>query len=124
MATILVVDDEPSMRLAVSEHLRRGGHEVASAANGQEALKLMAETSYDLLITDILMPEKEGIETIRDVRRLHPETKIIAISGGGRYDAGDYYLSIASQFGTDATLAKPFSGRELMETVARVLNVP
>ena len=122
MATILVVDDEPSMRLVLSEHLRRAGHQITTADNGETALQLMAGSSFDIVITDIIMPGKEGVETIRDVRRLYPATKIIAISGGGRYDPGDFYLEMAQKLGANVSLAKPFSQAELLDAVSRVLN--
>ncbi len=122
MPRILIVDDEPSLRHVVGEHLRRAGHDVATVSNGLEALDEMREAAFDLVITDIIMPQMEGIETIRELRKQTPALKIIAMSGGGRFDDGDYYLRMAHLFGSDAVLAKPFSREQLLEAVTRVLK--
>lgn len=102
------------------EFLRMAGHEVETAVNGDEALSLANHGNFDLMITDIIMPSKDGIEVILALRKSHPSAKIIAISGGGRLNAKDY-LGIAQKLGAAATLAKPFSGSELVATVERVL---
>ena len=120
MAKILVVDDEDLVRLTLRQMLEAGGHEVIEATNGKQGVALEAENSVDLVVTDIIMPEQEGIETIVQLRRKNPLLKIIAISGGGRMKNMDF-LKIAANVGADATLTKPFSTQELTEVVNRCL---
>ncbi len=120
MARILVVDDEDLVRLTLRQMLEAGGHEVIEAANGKQGVALEAENPVDLVVTDIIMPEQEGIETIVQLRRKNPSLKIIAISGGGRMKNMDF-LKIAANVGADATLTKPFSTQELTEVVNRCL---
>ena len=100
--------------------LEKMGHTVAQARNGNEALALREKSAFELVITDLIMPDKEGLETIRELIRKDPSTKIIAISGGGRFDASDY-LALAKQFGAAYTLAKPFTSAALREVVEKVL---
>jgi DNA-binding response OmpR family regulator len=120
MAKLLLVDDNQDLLGMQGEFLRMSGHEVETAVNGEEALAQAARAKFDLVITDIIMPSKDGIEVIVALRKSQPSAKIIAISGGGRLNAKDY-LSIAQKLGAAATLAKPFSGSELVATVDRVL---
>lgn len=121
MARILVVDDEDLVRMTLRQMLEAHGHEVMEAANGRDGLALFASDPADLVVTDIIMPEQEGIETIVQLRRQNPRLKIIAISGGGRTKNMDF-LKIASHVGADAILSKPFSTRELLDTVRRCLQ--
>lgn len=121
MARILVVDDEDLVRLTLRQMLEAAGHVVFEAANGRDGVALQAEQPVDLVLTDIIMPDQEGIETIVQLRRKNPRLKIIAISGGGRMKNMDF-LKIAANVGADATLAKPFSTRELTEAVNRCLE--
>ena len=121
MSRILLVDDDESFRKMLHETLQRAGYQVQDAANGKVALKLYRQEPADLIITDIFMPEKEGLETIMEVRRINPNVKIIAISGEGR--GGPIgYLQIAKQLGAKRALVKPFSSKEVLETVAQVLS--
>lgn len=120
MPTILVIDDDPSMRRLILRVLGSRGHELLEAENGQQALKLLENRQPDLIITDILMPAKEGIETIREVIARWPGTRIIAISGGGGAQ-NMLFLDIAQTFGAHAALAKPFRPDELVAVVDRVL---
>ncbi len=121
MANLLLVDDDAAFLKLQCEFLRRAGHAVTTAANGKEAMRLVQDNVFDLVITDLVMPEKEGIETIMELRREIPALKIIAMSGGGRNTPEDY-LVIARKIGAAQTLAKPFSGKELVEAVASVLS--
>ncbi len=121
MANILLVDDNVGLLKMQSEFLRGAGHKVTTAPDGKEALRLTQDQVFDLVVTDLVMPEKEGIETIIELRRKIPTMKIIAMSGGGRVDAKDY-LMLAQKLGAAKTLAKPFSGKELVEAVASVLS--
>jgi len=118
VARILVIDDEPRIRSLLQTAIGDAGHEVFEAANGKGAAKFLAQQPVDLVITDLVMPETEGIETIRTLRRQHPDIKIIAISGAfqGRF------LDVARALGADATLDKPFSIQKLLETVETVIR--
>jgi CheY-like chemotaxis protein len=120
MALILVIDDEEFVRDMLRQMLEAEGHSVVEAPNGAAGLRLLHEQKPALVITDILMPEKEGIETIRELRKVAPHVKIIAISGGGRMSRIDL-LAVAQSFGAAGALAKPFERRELIDTVRSVL---
>jgi CheY-like chemotaxis protein len=106
MARILVVDDDPTIRAIAQELLLCSGHELFEAADGDEALRVAATMPIDLIVLDMLMPNKDGIETIQAVKRDHPDTRILAISSGGRMD-GATLLKLASAFGADETMLKP-----------------
>ena len=120
MKRILLVDDNESFRRPLAETLQRAGYEVESVGDGSTALKLFGQTPYDLVITDLIMPGKEGLETIVELRRLEPDLKIIAISGGGRISPQDY-LPMARQLGAAVAMAKPFTAQEILEAVAKLL---
>ena len=121
MAKILVLDDEPSILLMIKKMLEKAGHEVEVALNGKEGIELFEKNKPDLLITDIIMPEKEGLETIFELRRLHPEMKIIAISGGGRIGP-DGYLPGAKLLGANAVFSKPLVPKELINKINELLG--
>jgi len=121
MATILVIDDDASMRRLMIRTLAAGPHTLLEAENGQEGLQLVGRHKPDVVITDILMPQKEGIETIREVRELAPDIRIIAVSGGGSAH-NLMFLDIAKAFGADIALAKPFRPSQLIEAVETVLQ--
>lgn len=121
MARILLIDDEAEFRALIKAMLERAGYEVILATNGAEGLRSYRESPVDLVITDIIMPEKEGVETILDLKRDYPDVKIIAISGGGRITATDF-LNMAAKFGANRTLAKPFRRDVLLETIRDVLG--
>jgi len=120
MAKILLVDDDDSIRKMLRIALTRMGHEVEDVANGSLAWANYQARPADLVIMDLIMPEKEGLETIRLFRRNGAKTKILAISGGGRMDARDL-LVIAEQLGADKALAKPFTTEELAEALRILL---
>ena len=121
MAKILVIEDEELARYALCEALQAAGHEVDHAENGAAGIMLHKTQSYDLVITDIIMPDKEGIGAIIEILKENPMQKIIAISGGGRLGA-EGYLESAAAFGAHATLAKPFSDEELINSVTACLE--
>jgi DNA-binding NtrC family response regulator len=121
MSRILLVDDDDQLRELLRIVLHRAGHEVQEAHNGDEAIEIHRMNPTDLVITDIIMPDKEGLATIREFRRDHPHLKIIAMSGGGRVRAQDY-LGIAKKFGADYDIAKPFSNQEILELVNTALD--
>lgn len=121
MARILVIDDEPRVLSVIQEVLRLAGHDVTGATDGRVGLRSFHEAPADLVITDIVMPDKEGIETIRELRYEFPNVKIIAISGGGICKA-EGYLSLAQTLGADGTLSKPIARIELLAMVSQLLN--
>ena len=118
---ILVIDDEELVRLTIKSSLEPNGHEIIEADNGVNGLRLHAETNPDLVICDIIMPEKEGVETIAELRRMSPDLPILAISGGGRIKNLSY-LEIAGQLGASDILPKPFGPREILEKVEMLLR--
>ena len=123
MARILIADDDPSLRYAMSSALKDRQHVVDVAENGQQAIDLCQRNSYDLLLLDILMPEKNGIEFLRELRELHAadEPRVIAVSGGNAALPGKYALTVAQSLGVSASLYKPFSRRELLDAVDTAL---
>lgn len=118
---VLVVDDDVQFRGYLSELLDSHGFRVLQAANGKEGLEICRRYHPDLVITDIVMPEEEGIGMIWNIRRDTATMPIIAISGGNRGYGADY-LRMATRLGVNATLAKPFSHRDLMQAVQRLLG--
>jgi CheY-like chemotaxis protein len=123
MAAILVVDDDPLIRTMMQKLLTRFGHTVLQAATGVEAEQVASGEAIDVLITDIIMPDKEGLTLVRDLHKKLPRLKIIAMSGGGRSGAFTV-LDAAAQFGADSVLRKPFRAAELIDAVAGALGLP
>ena len=119
MPRILVVDDDDALRRLLQRMLVREGHEVTVAANGVNALRLLDTSSFDLVITDLVMPDMEGLQLLRELRTRTSPPKVIAMSGGGRGSAS--YLEMAAMFGAAATLAKPFTEQVLATAIERVL---
>jgi CheY-like chemotaxis protein len=120
MAHILVIDDDAVLRRVITLALERAGHTVLLCENGRKAIDYLARAHADLLITDIVMPEMDGVETVRAARRLRPLLPILAISGGGSFDPQDY-LGIAQAFGAGAVLPKPFRPADLLDKVMEML---
>jgi DNA-binding response OmpR family regulator len=122
VARILVIEDEEDIRGLYSRILKHAGHDVIEAPNGKVGIDLYRENPADLVVTDIIMPEKEGIELITELRRDFPDVKIIAVSGGGQVMASATCLLLAKGLGAVKTIAKPFSQQELVDTVREVLD--
>ncbi len=120
MPRILLVDDDDHVRRPVQMNLTRNGHEVVEARNGREAIDIYRRETFDVVITDLIMPEQEGLETIQQLRKHNPKVKIIAVSGGGRLSANNY-LQLAERLGAQRTLSKPFTTEELVRAISEVL---
>ena len=115
-ARILIVDDEAPMRFVIEHLLTEEGYQVSTAANGEAALELASAERFDLIMIDLIMPRKDGIETIVALRDSQPETKIIAMSGGWN-GGGNSYLRLAGKIGASLTLAKPFDRATLLNAI-------
>jgi DNA-binding response OmpR family regulator len=118
---ILVIDDDSELCATMQEMLQAEGYKVSVAADGEQGIALQRKKPASLLITDIFMPNKEGIETIRDFRKEFPNVPIIAMSGGGRLNRPGI-LFTAQELGAEAILRKPFKMSDLLRSVAAVLN--
>lgn len=118
MKRILVVDDEEDVRRVACSFLEDAGYETVEAGNGLEALEELHRAPCDLVLTDLVMPEKEGAETVLELRKLYPELGIIAMSG---VVGAEFYLRAARMLGAGATLLKPFTREELIDSVEAIL---
>jgi YesN/AraC family two-component response regulator len=116
MARILIIDDSIVIRKMLKQFLEKASYEVLDAPDGKAGLKLHHVKPADLVITDIVMPEKDGLEIIMEFRRDFPAVKIIAVSGGGQVDANEY-LHTARLLGAQKTLSKPFELQDLLRAV-------
>jgi CheY-like chemotaxis protein len=120
MARVLVVDDDELVRSTVRATLRRAGHDVVEAQDGQEASSVLARLAVDVVVSDIIMPEVDGIGLLLKLRKQYPHLRVIVISGGGRTQNVDF-LRMAKTLGADLALAKPFTPEELQRAVQTVL---
>jgi len=124
MARILIIDDEPQIRSMLKLMLERDGYEVVEAPDGVEGISVYRQNPTDLIITDLIMPNKDGIGMIIDLKKEFPEVKIIAMSGGG-LNKPDGYLKGAKKLGASCTLTKPIDREEMLRVVAAILkNTP
>lgn len=121
MNTILIIDDEAPVRKMLKKLLEKSGYAVVTADNGNDGIRQFNAHGPDLVITDLLMPEKEGLETIRTLQHLQKDVSIIAISGGGMIDA-DTYLNLALKLGVAKTFAKPVDNALLLSAVQDLLS--
>ncbi|HSR41877.1 MAG TPA: response regulator [Longimicrobiales bacterium] len=122
MADIIIIDDEDVLRLTMRKILERVGHTIRDAGNGDEGIRLHREQPAELVITDLYMPGKEGIETIQELKRREPDLPILAVSGGSAVMDAESTLADAELLGADAILPKPFSVDELREAVAQLVG--
>jgi len=120
---VLLVDDEDAIREMLDLLLQRRGLQVVQARDGNEALRFYKEQKFDLVITDLIMPGKEGIETILEIRAMKRPIRIIAISGGGRVDQS-MHLHLAKSVGADRVVAKPFLPLDFLKIVDELLASP
>jgi CheY-like chemotaxis protein len=121
MRSILLIDDDDLSRGAVHKMLERAGYQVYSTGDGYGAIDHYRERPADLVITDLIMPDIDGLEVIQQLRRINPAVRVLAISGGGRVEAEEY-LSVARKFGAVEVLSKPFTGQELKKSVESALG--
>ena len=116
MANILVIDDNPEFRDILRTHLEANGHKTLLAGNGEEGLALLERGGIDIVLTDILMPQRDGVEVLREVKRRWPGLPVIAISGGGWIGANEL-LGMAERLGADNILQKPVRRDDLLKAV-------
>lgn len=122
MAKILLIEDDDHLRPTLARFLESLGHQVLEAADGKQGVEIFADASADLVVTDLIMPEKEGLETMTALRATDPTVKVIAISGLTPRSA--FYLQLATKLGADLTLPKPFTLEALSKAVDQVLAKP
>ena len=121
MAPILIIDDDPQINNLLQDVLELEGYQVITAQRATEGLHHLETTTIDLVITDVIMPDKEGLETIREMRQRFPQTKILAISGGLTRSGVDV-LEIAKRLGANSVLSKPFGVEDLIQSVRMLLE--
>ncbi len=121
MARVLIIEDDIPILEMLCEVFAKEGFEVMGAPNGKKGMRLQNENPADVIITDIIMPEKEGIETISEIKSNFPETKVIAMSGGGFVGPGEY-LDVAKKLGATLTFKKPFAIKTLITAVNGLLE--
>jgi CheY-like chemotaxis protein len=119
-AVILLIDDEEAFRSVLKQVLQNAGYDVVEASNGAEGIRYFHDQPADMIITDIIMPEKEGIETIIELKKTYPDVKLIAMSGGGWYGT-DIDFDMAKKLGA-YTLNKPFALQELLDVVSELFE--
>ena len=122
MAKILVIDDEPALRNILRLTLESAGHEVLEAPDGEVGTRIFSTEKLDILITDIVMPNQDGIGTIREARTADPDLRIIAICGGGHNSGELDYLEVAQKMGAHRVYRKPFKPSEIAAAVDELLN--
>jgi CheY-like chemotaxis protein len=126
MARILVIDDDELVRGTLQAILESDGHQAVLAVDGEDGLRCFHQQSFDLVLCDVFMPQKEGLETVREIRQLSTDTPIISMTGslpasdGGRLDPD--FLRMSGALGTTRTIAKPFRPRELLALVRECLD--
>jgi CheY-like chemotaxis protein len=121
MAKILIVEDDQQLREMLKQLLEREKYEVLDSSDGAEAVKILRKVKVDLIITDIIMPEMDGVGLIRDLRKDHPNLNIIAVSGGSRHIDPQNPLKIAEKLGVSHTFTKPFKLTELLGAVRELV---
>jgi DNA-binding NtrC family response regulator len=121
--SILIIDDDAAVSRTLSLILTRAGYEVRCAPTGRKGLELLAADGFDLVLTDIIMPELDGIEAIRRIRDDYPNLRVIAMSGGGQIDKADF-LHMAHVLGADRVMEKPVRSDQLLELVKTTLESP
>ena len=121
MTGVLIVEDDKELREMLKMSLQRRGFAVQEAENGKEAISHFKPSLTDLVVTDLIMPEEDGLKVVIKLRELKPAIKIIAISGGGKVGPGSY-LNLAKALGADAIYSKPFSIKDLIVKIEQLLD--
>lgn len=121
MPNILVIDDEPQVLNMLQKMLELEGYTVLTAVDGKQGLRICETSAVDLVVTDVVMPEVEGLEVIMTLKRSSPNVKIIAISGGARIQPHDY-LDMAGMLGAHRTFTKPFKRQEMLDAIKELLE--
>lgn len=131
MPSILLIDDDEDVRDAVKKVLQRSGYDVAAVSSGEDGIKEAKSRNFDVVITDIIMPGMNGVDAIKKIRKLLPQVRILAISGGGNFGSSAYkpeaitttaYLQAAAEAGADGILTKPFEKKELIERLDQLFE--
>lgn len=122
MARILLIEDDDAIRPLLEGNLTREGHTVTLARNGREGVERYQPGAFDLVITDLVMPEMEGIEVLRTLHGRDPALRAIAMSGGGQFGAAETYLRLAALLGAGKVLAKPFTREQFLTAVNEALG--
>jgi DNA-binding NtrC family response regulator len=122
--SVLVADDQAPIRNLITDGLGKAGHRVVTADNGDDAIKRAKEQPFDLLITDIVMPDADGLDVIRACKKAQPEIRVLAISGGGKYMESADCLKIAEGLGAHAAVMKPFTWEQLVLGIRQALPKP
>lgn len=123
MNRILLVDDDVMFREMLNRSLTQAGYEIAQAGDGLEAMAILRKDEFDIVVTDMLMPDKEGYETIVDIKRMYPNMKIIAMSGGNRNPNAWQTLVNAKKVGADQILVKPFHLADLKNSIQQLAKL-
>lgn len=133
MTRVIIIDDEEDIRIVLKEIFKRAGFEAETASNASEGLDLLREHGAELVVTDVIMPGRNGVDTVYDIRMEFPNTKVIVISGGGNVTPSDYepaaikttaYLASAAAVGADLTLTKPFDREDLIRAARELTAAP
>jgi DNA-binding NtrC family response regulator len=122
--SILVADDEDSIRSLIEHFLSSAGHTVVVVSNAREAFDAMSKQKFDLVITDVLMPDGDGLDLITELKKAQPNARILAMSGGGRYLEGSDYLKLAKGLGAHTAMMKPFTWQQLQDAIQVALTAP
>jgi DNA-binding NtrC family response regulator len=123
MIRVLVVDDDDAFRQTVCDLLANGDFEILSAESGAKSFAVLRNQPVDIVLTDIVMPDEDGLEIVRKINKMNPAPKIVAMSGGGRIAATDY-LKMAKLMGASATIPKPFKQQQLVDLLQQVFSSP
>lgn len=121
MDSVLIIEDDEFVQNMLKQTFERAGYDVATASDGRIGIKLYKSKPFDVVITDLIMPEMEGIETISQLRKSNPDVKVIAISGGGR-NSPDDYLHLAKKMGATRTFTKPLDRNKLLDAVKELIS--
>jgi DNA-binding response OmpR family regulator len=122
MKRILIIDDDADIRRTVAETFRQAGFEVVTAGDGKQGMALFRSQAFELVITDLIMPRQDGFQTIKSIRRLQPDLRIIAISGGEPAVTAKYLKAVAQHTAVTRVLIKPFTMDQLLETANNLLS--